>query len=267
MAAAVEGHDPPRRGEGVTHAVEQEGAVGEPTVQEEHGLLPAPPLLHPCRVPVDVHVGAHGRRAYAGRAPVTSRPCSASGRVGGADASIGPSDQGGPMTRRDVSIPTPDGSCDASLHTPDGAGPWPAVIMFPDAGGVRPTFHDMAQQLADLGYAVLLPNVYYRVGDFEPFDMLTVFGDQARAGSPHGPRRQPGQGVGGAGHGRHARLPRRAARGGRHQGRHDGLLHGRRAVPDRRGALPRPGGLPRRPSTVDASRRMRRTAPTCWPAR
>jgi len=83
------------------------------------------------------------------------------------------------MTRRDVSIPTPDGSCDASLHTPDGAGPWPAVIMFPDAGGVRPTFHDMAQQLADLGYAVLLPNVYYRVGDFEPFDMLTVFGDQA----------------------------------------------------------------------------------------
>ena len=82
------------------------------------------------------------------------------------------------MTRRDVSIPTPDGSCDASLHTPDGTGPWPAVIMFPDAGGVRPTFHDMAQQLADLGYAVLLPNVYYRVGDFEPFDMLTVFGDQ-----------------------------------------------------------------------------------------
>ena len=79
------------------------------------------------------------------------------------------------MTRRDVSIPTPDGSCDASLHAPDGAGPWPAVIMFPDAGGVRPTFHDMAQQLADLGYVVLLPNVYYRIGDFEPFDMQTVF--------------------------------------------------------------------------------------------
>ena len=49
------------------------------------------------------------------------------------------------------------------LHTPAGTGPWPAVIMFPDAGGVRATFHDMAQQLADLGYAVLLPNVYYRL--------------------------------------------------------------------------------------------------------
>jgi carboxymethylenebutenolidase len=79
------------------------------------------------------------------------------------------------MTQRDVLIPTPDGTCDASLHTPDGSGPWPAVIMFPDAGGVRDTFHAMAQQLADLGYAVLLPNVYYRLGDIEPFDMKTVF--------------------------------------------------------------------------------------------
>jgi carboxymethylenebutenolidase len=81
------------------------------------------------------------------------------------------------MTQRDVSIPTPDGTCDASLHTPAGAGPWPAVIMFTDAGGVRPTFHAMAQQLADLGYAVLLPNFYYRLGPFEPFDMKNVFAD------------------------------------------------------------------------------------------
>jgi carboxymethylenebutenolidase len=81
------------------------------------------------------------------------------------------------MTQRDVLIPTPDGTCDASLHTPAGAGPWPAVIMFPDAGGVRPTFHAMAQQLADLGYAVLLPNFYYRLGPIEPFDMKNVFTD------------------------------------------------------------------------------------------
>ena len=58
---------------------------------------------------------------------------------------------------------------------PAGAGPWPAVIMFPDAGGVRDTFHAMAQRLADLGYAVLLPNIYYRAGAYEPFDLTTVF--------------------------------------------------------------------------------------------
>src|SRR4051812_2893218 len=81
------------------------------------------------------------------------------------------------MTQRDVLIPTPDGTCDATLHTPAGAGPWPAVIMFPDAGGNRPTFHSMAQQLADLGYAVLVPIPYYRVGPFEPFDLRTAFTD------------------------------------------------------------------------------------------
>ncbi len=83
------------------------------------------------------------------------------------------------MTQRDVSIPTADGTMDASLHTPAGTGPWPAVIMFPDAGGVRQTFHDMAQRLADLGYAVLVPNFYYRLGPIEPFDMKTVFNDSA----------------------------------------------------------------------------------------
>ncbi len=83
------------------------------------------------------------------------------------------------MTERSMMIPTPDGACDASLHTPTGKGPWPAVIMYPDAGGVRATFHAMAQRLADLGYAVLLPNLYYRVGEFEPFDVRTVFTDPA----------------------------------------------------------------------------------------
>src|SRR3954451_19768588 len=81
------------------------------------------------------------------------------------------------MPQRDVQITTPDGTPDASLHTPNGEGPWPAVIMFPDAGGVRPTFHDMAQRLAHPGYAVLLPNVFYRQGEFAPFDMKNVFND------------------------------------------------------------------------------------------
>jgi carboxymethylenebutenolidase len=81
------------------------------------------------------------------------------------------------MPQRDLSIPTPDGTLPATLHTPEDAGSWPAVIMYPDAGGVRGTFHAMAQTLADLGYAVLLPNLYYRQGDYEPFDLRTVFTD------------------------------------------------------------------------------------------
>ena len=74
-------------------------------------------------------------------------------------------------------VTTPDGTCDVALYTPDGTGPWPGVVMFPDAGGVRDTFHQMAAQLAELGYAVLLPDVYYREGDWAPFDMATAFSD------------------------------------------------------------------------------------------
>ena len=76
-----------------------------------------------------------------------------------------------------ATVTTPDGTCPVTLHTPEGSGPWPGVVMYVDAGGVRDTMHDMAAKLAGYGYAVLLPDVYYRHGDWEPFDMRTVFGD------------------------------------------------------------------------------------------
>ena len=74
-------------------------------------------------------------------------------------------------------VATPDGTCTVRLFTPEGEGPWPGVVMYPDAGGVRDTFDEMAAKLADLGYAVLLPDVYYRLGDWEPIDMKTAFSD------------------------------------------------------------------------------------------
>jgi carboxymethylenebutenolidase len=81
------------------------------------------------------------------------------------------------MPRFDVDVATPDGSCPAVLVTPDAEGPQPAVIMYPDAGGLRPTMVAMAEQLAALGYAVLVPEVYYRSGPYEPFDLATAFSD------------------------------------------------------------------------------------------
>ena len=50
--------------------------------------------------------------------------------------------------------------------------------MYPDAGGARPAFREMAARLAAQGYAVLVPDVYYRSGDWAPFDMAGVFGDK-----------------------------------------------------------------------------------------
>lgn len=78
-----------------------------------------------------------------------------------------------------IIVPTPDGDCAASLHTPTGTGPWPAVIVHPDAAGVRDTFRVMADRLAALGYVVLLPDVHHRNGGYAPFNATTVFGDPA----------------------------------------------------------------------------------------
>lgn len=75
-------------------------------------------------------------------------------------------------------VTTADGSCPVRLFTPEGQGPWPGVVMIPDAAGVRQTFFDMAAKLADSGYAVLLPDVYYREGDWAPFDIKTAFTDE-----------------------------------------------------------------------------------------
>src|SRR5690349_12552046 len=74
-------------------------------------------------------------------------------------------------------ITTTDGSCPVTVATPEGDGPWPGVVMYPDAGGARQTFTEMAQRLADLGYVVLVPDVYYRDPGWAPFEMTTVFSD------------------------------------------------------------------------------------------
>ncbi|WP_236794723.1 dienelactone hydrolase family protein [Amycolatopsis sp. GM8] len=78
------------------------------------------------------------------------------------------------MTQRTVEIVTDDGVCDASLHIPPGSGPWPAVLMYPDAAGLRDVLRDMGSRLSALGYAVLVPNVYYRLGPFEPIDLSAI---------------------------------------------------------------------------------------------
>lgn len=81
------------------------------------------------------------------------------------------------MPSHDVEIATPDGVAGASLHLPDGAGPWPAVIMYPDAGGLRDQFREMGGRLATNGFVVLVPDVYYRAGGFEPFSMESLYRD------------------------------------------------------------------------------------------
>ena len=79
---------------------------------------------------------------------------------------------------RDLNITTADGTCPAQLFTPStGTGPWPGVIFFIDGLGMRPVLPEMAQKLADAGYAVLMPDAYYRFGPYTPMEPAAVFSD------------------------------------------------------------------------------------------
>jgi carboxymethylenebutenolidase len=81
------------------------------------------------------------------------------------------------MPRLAVQIPAPDGHSRGTLHIPDGEGPWPGVLVFPDAGGVRETFGQMGDRLAGLDYVAMIPDIYYRAGEWTPFDVATLFTD------------------------------------------------------------------------------------------
>lgn len=66
------------------------------------------------------------------------------------------------FTETNVEIKTADGVCDAAFIHP-ATGSHPAVLIWPDAFGLRPAMRDMARRLAGDGYSVLVPNPFYRV--------------------------------------------------------------------------------------------------------
>lgn len=71
--------------------------------------------------------------------------------------------------RREAKVPTADGDARAFAFTPKaGNGPWPAAIMFMDAPAIRPALFDMGERLAEAGYYVLLPDLFWRAGAYEP---------------------------------------------------------------------------------------------------
>jgi carboxymethylenebutenolidase len=83
------------------------------------------------------------------------------------------------MSREQIALPTPDGDARAYVFRPEGAGPWPAVIVFMDAPAIRPALFDLSERLAGHGYFVLLPDMFWRAGPYEPINVAEVFNDEA----------------------------------------------------------------------------------------
>jgi carboxymethylenebutenolidase len=67
------------------------------------------------------------------------------------------------VTEKELEIKTPDGTADSYFVHP-ASGSTAAVLIWPDIFGLRPAMRTMAKRLAQSGYAVLVPNPFYRVG-------------------------------------------------------------------------------------------------------
>lgn len=82
------------------------------------------------------------------------------------------------MVESKLEVQTDEGTVTGQLLLPEGDGPWPLVVFYMDAGGLRPTLTEMGRRLTAAGYAVVQPNLYWRLEPYEPFDFSTVFGDE-----------------------------------------------------------------------------------------
>ena len=140
----------------------------------------------------------------------------------------------------DVTIKTPDGNADAAYFHP-ATGKHPAVIIWTDIFGLRPSFRAMGRRLAAEGYTVLVPNPFYRtakapvVVDASTFDFNDP-ASRAKTAAWTGPINVSGAIEKDAG----ACIAwlDSAERGRRRQeDRHPGLLHGRPAGVQDRGAV------------------------------
>jgi carboxymethylenebutenolidase len=89
------------------------------------------------------------------------------------------------VIEKNVEVRTADGLCDAAFLHP-ATGTHPGVLIWTDIFGLRPAFRAIGRRLAAQGYAVLVPNPFYRtarapvVVDASSFDFANP-ADRAKA--------------------------------------------------------------------------------------
>jgi len=82
------------------------------------------------------------------------------------------------VIEQDIEIRAADGTSDAVFCRPDGEGRWPGVIHLTDIGGIRDAHREMVRRLTAKGYAVLMPNVFYRSGKPPMFAFTPTMGEE-----------------------------------------------------------------------------------------
>jgi carboxymethylenebutenolidase len=82
------------------------------------------------------------------------------------------------VIEQQIEIKMADGTCDAFLYHENDEHRRPAVVHLPDMGGIRESHRGMARRLAEQGYVVLLPNIFYRTARTPVFDFQPKFPDE-----------------------------------------------------------------------------------------
>lgn len=90
------------------------------------------------------------------------------------------------MPRTQATVTTRDGQAPVHIFTPEpgsaghsGAQSWPAVLVYMDGRGIRPALFELADRIAQSGYYVLLPDLFYRAGAYEAPDPRVFSEDPA----------------------------------------------------------------------------------------
>jgi carboxymethylenebutenolidase len=101
-----------------------------------------------------------------------------------------------PVAENNVTITTPDGTCDAAFIHPT-TGKHPGVLIWADAFGLRPAMRDIGKRIAAEGYSVLVPNPFYRTAKAPVFSDPSSFNfgnqdDRAKLQGFMGPLNMPG---------------------------------------------------------------------------
>src|ERR1700761_7310721 len=66
------------------------------------------------------------------------------------------------MREKDIEIQAADGAAEAGVIEDEKGKKLPGVLMLTDISGIRASSRKLAHRVADLGYTVLMPNVFYR---------------------------------------------------------------------------------------------------------
>jgi len=78
---------------------------------------------------------------------------------------------GGSVIEEEVQTSALDGTADGLFYQPEKGGRWPGVFFLTDIGGIRASQRAIAARICSEGYAVFMPNLFYRTGRpplFEP---------------------------------------------------------------------------------------------------